>query len=295
MKTWVKVLRGELTLQRHESNEARSAITQETTLAENSVLFFDDTIGSHRLRNQQGQRAAVSLHVYTPPMLGCSGVPAVFCQDSSNSLTDQERMSIHARHPNNIIYTNFKSLVDSLHAAFNPRQAPKPVPETNPEISRQHVRQLLLTMRFNPSEWRQYARFKVLARQRLRLSAAAALHAFSRGSDDAFAFAQDGRYTRNVVGYGQHFTVVLMCWERNQLSPIHDHFGSNCWIKVLDGQLHQFEYNVEHEGAKTSLAVASQEVLSVEEVSCIGGAGVHRVGNPSSDQVVVSLHVYSPP
>jgi hypothetical protein len=52
---------------------------------------------------------------------------------------------------------------------------------------------------------------------------------------------------------------------------------------------------VEHEGAKTSLAVASQEVLSVEEVSCIGGAGVHRVGNPSSDQVVVSLHVYSPP
>ena len=86
-----------------------------------------------------------------------------------------------------------------------------------------------------------------------------------------------------------------MCWERNQLSPIHDHFGSNCWIKVLDGQLHQFEYNVEHEGAKTSLAVASQEVLSVEEVSCIGGAGVHRVGNPSSDQVVVSLHVYSPP
>ena len=54
MQTWVKVVKGELTLQRHESNDRKSSIIQETVLAENSVLFFDDSIGSHRIRNQQG-------------------------------------------------------------------------------------------------------------------------------------------------------------------------------------------------------------------------------------------------
>ena len=161
MKTWVKVIKGELTLQRHESNDRRSAVVQETTLAENSVLFFDDTIGSHRLRNQQSNRVAISIHVYTPPMLGCSGVPTVFCQDASDILTLEERMTIHTRHPNNIIYTNFKSLVDSLQTALAPRSGPAQMATQNTAYASHHVKQLLLTMRFNPNEWMQYARFKV--------------------------------------------------------------------------------------------------------------------------------------
>ena len=43
MKTWVKVVKGELTLQRHGSNDRSSPVIQETALAENSVLFFDDS------------------------------------------------------------------------------------------------------------------------------------------------------------------------------------------------------------------------------------------------------------
>ena len=158
MKTWVKVLSGDLTLQRHDSNDRRSAIIQETTLAENSVLFFDDSIGSHRLRNQQHRRVAISLHVYTPPMLGCSGVPTVFCQDATNSLTDEERMTVHTKLPNNIIYTNFKSLVDSLHTTLKPLAGGGTVEDCQ---AKHHVKQLLLSMRFNPHEWMQYARFKV--------------------------------------------------------------------------------------------------------------------------------------
>ena len=174
MKTWVKVLKGELTLQRHESNDRRSIVVQETTLAENSVLFFDDTIGSHRLRNQQDKHMAVSLHVYTPPMLGCSGVPAVFCQDAAGSLTREERMTIHTRHPNNIIYTNFKSLVDSLHTALVPRSGAAHVAAHS--FASHHVKQLLLTMRFNPNEWMQYARFKVRPKSDSYMASSGLLH-----------------------------------------------------------------------------------------------------------------------
>ena len=280
MQTWVKVVKGELTLQRHDSNERTSPIMQETVLAENSVLFFDDTIGSHRIRNQQEMEVAVSLHIYSPPMLGCSGVPTVFCQEAGNSLTAAERIVIHSQYPHNIIYTNFKSLIDALHMELATRLSAEDLAGEVGATRRRHVQQLMSTMRFNPNEWMQYARFK------------------------------DGRYTRNMVGHGENFTVVLMCWEKKQMGPIHDHAGSDGWIKVLDGQLHEFVYDVpdsqgEGEGGDSTVAAAaaeanairqtSENLITVEEVSCISGNGVHNLGNPSSDQIVVSLHVYSPP
>jgi len=90
-----------------------------------------------------------------------------------------------------------------------------------------------------------------------------------------------------------------MCWEKKQLSPIHDHFGSDCWIKVLDGQLHHFEYEAVkdpgNQSATCQIKQYSRSVFYKEDVTCNNKAGIHRVGNPSSDQVVVSLHIYSPP
>lgn len=277
MQTWVKVVKGELTLQRHESNDRKSSIIQETVLAENSVLFFDDSIGSHRIRNQQGTEVAVSLHIYSPPMLGCSGVPTVFCQEAANSLTAAERIVIHTTYPHNILYTNFKSLIDALHMELSPPISAVDLSGEIGAMRRRHVQQLMSTMRFNPNEWMQYARFK------------------------------DGRYTRNLVGHGENFTVVLMCWEKKQMGPIHDHCGSDGWIKVLDGQLHEFVYDVSDDAAKSPMGAAShpveynairqtsENIIGTEEVSCISGNGVHNLGNPSSDEIVVSLHVYSPP
>ena len=161
MQTWVKVVSGELTLQRHESNDRRSAMTQETVLAQNSVLFFDDSIGSHRLRNQQPNGVSISLHVYSPPMLGCGRIPAIYCQDSSNSLSDDQRLSIHTKHPNNIIYTNFKSLVDALHGALPPSSSIEASSGLASKKGPDHVTQLLSSMRFNRNEWMQYAKFQV--------------------------------------------------------------------------------------------------------------------------------------
>ncbi len=45
------------------------------------------------------------------------------------------------------------------------------------------------------------------------------------------------RYTRTLVGYDEQFIVLLLCWEKGQSSPIHDHAGSSCWVKILTGTL----------------------------------------------------------
>lgn len=44
------------------------------------------------------------------------------------------------------------------------------------------------------------------------------------------------RYTRNLVDAGNHrFNVIVLAWSEDQGSPIHDHAGSHCVMKILDG------------------------------------------------------------
>eukprot|EP00913_Durusdinium_trenchii_P028712 g26927.t1 len=58
------------------------------------------------------------------------------------------------------------------------------------------VKEVLQQTRLNPREWQQHAVFR------------------------------RGRYTRNIVGYSPNqFIALLLCWEKGQQSPIHDHSG----------------------------------------------------------------------
>src|SRR5262245_5063179 len=43
------------------------------------------------------------------------------------------------------------------------------------------------------------------------------------------------RYVRNRVHDGPAYQALLLCWRNGQRSPIHNHRGSNCGVKVLSG------------------------------------------------------------
>src|SRR5262249_27648499 len=45
----------------------------------------------------------------------------------------------------------------------------------------------------------------------------------------------DGRYARNLVRSGKYYHLWVLCWKNGQRSPIHDHLGSSCAVKVLRG------------------------------------------------------------
>ena len=96
-----------------------------------------------------------------------------------------------------------------------------------------------------------------------------------------------------MIAYDEKFTILLLCWEKGQKSPIHDHSGSNCWVKVLDGEIEECLYDLGEDGISTQLK--SKRTFSPGGIAYINDSyGVHKMGNPNEDKVAISLHVYSP-
>src|SRR5688500_12582187 len=44
-----------------------------------------------------------------------------------------------------------------------------------------------------------------------------------------------GTYQRNPLRFGTGYHALVLCWRNGQRSPIHDHRGSSCAVRVLSG------------------------------------------------------------
>ena len=53
-------------------------------------------------------------------------------------------------------------------------------------------------------------------------------------------------YTRNCLINNDKFTVLLLCWNPNVKSAIHDHPCDACFIKVIRGCIKETKYNNEN-------------------------------------------------
>ena len=51
---------------------------------------------------------------------------------------------------------------------------------------------------------------------------------------NCIGYAEDG-YRRNVIKKTEHYELVAICWNPGQLTPIHDHVGSDCAFKIIAG------------------------------------------------------------
>lgn len=45
----------------------------------------------------------------------------------------------------------------------------------------------------------------------------------------------DNSYSRNLIKKTQHFELLLICWKKEGVSPIHNHQSQNCWMYILEG------------------------------------------------------------
>jgi cysteine dioxygenase len=165
------------------------------------------------------------------------------------------------------IYASLDELVATLRAELAVERAAERSPAT---IAR--VRALLEQFRFNQEEWQQYASFT------------------------------SGAYTRNLIGYDEKFTLLLLCWPAGLASAIHDHAEASCWMKILSGRMRETRYAFPGDrepGAvdeELSLAVLKVTELGPEEAAYIDDSrGLHKMGNASPIAPSVSLHIYSPP
>jgi cysteine dioxygenase len=100
-------------------------------------------------------------------------------------------------------------------------------------------------------------------------------------------------YRRNLVRAGEGYHAWLLCWKNGQRSPIHDHKGSSCVIRVLRGTLTETLFEVAPNGH-----VKATFSRDFGEGSLVGSedADIHQVSNlQAGDADLVTLHVYAPP
>lgn len=108
-----------------------------------------------------------------------------------------------------------------------------------------------------------------------------------------YAFFDSSRpYTRNLIATdNETYTLLLLCWNPQHESPIHDHPCDGCWLQVLQGTIQECRYS------KNDLSCISDQTFGKGQIAYItDNMGYHKIGNPSTEnQPAVSLHLYAPP
>jgi len=103
-------------------------------------------------------------------------------------------------------------------------------------------------------------------------------------------------YTRNLIATDHKtFTLMQLCWNPGKWSPCHDHSGSECFMRMVEGTLTEVRYEWPEKGQETKpLKPTKTTVLETGGVCFINDAlGLHKVGNATTGQSV-SLHCYIP-
>lgn len=187
---------------------------------------------------------------------------------ASRGASRWHRLPVELNHPHlpctkdapNAVFTNIQSLVEVLRDRIDPLE---PGHVHTPDHI-EEIRDLLSKVDLNEKEWLPYANFV------------------------------RSRYTRSLVAYDPKFIALLLCWERGQRSPIHDHAGASCWVKMLSGELEEVRYERTEAGELVQVE-SSHFSATTRDVSYMNDTrGVHQIINPSSDEVAVSLHIYAP-
>jgi cysteine dioxygenase len=101
------------------------------------------------------------------------------------------------------------------------------------------------------------------------------------------------RYQRNLLREGPAYHALLLCWKNGQRSPIHDHRGSSCGMRILRGVATETLFARADNGL---VFPVSSRQLPPDTVAGSQDDDIHQVSNlqPGSADLV-TLHVYSPP
>jgi cysteine dioxygenase len=97
-------------------------------------------------------------------------------------------------------------------------------------------------------------------------------------------------YRRNHLYAGAKFQALVICWRPGQRSPIHDHKGSSCVVRVLKGVATETKF----ERLDGVLRATRACEMAVGATMTSYDSDIHEVSNEGAEDMV-TLHVYSPP
>ena len=101
------------------------------------------------------------------------------------------------------------------------------------------------------------------------------------------------RYVRNLLHAGPSYQALVLCWHSGQRSPIHDHRGSSCAVKVISGVATETVFTP---GPNGMLYATGSRQLVAGDGCATQDSDVHQISNLQPDGTdLVTLHIYSPP
>lgn len=120
------------------------------------------------------------------------------------------------------------------------------------------------------------------------------------GSLEPYSFWSDKFYTRNLIYKDPRFEVMTLCWEKGQVSRVHNHADQKCWMTVVSGKLRGQNFAIEEidesrgycklrETDRFDLSDCLAAKVELEEP-------IHQILNLAEfGERAVSVHVYSKP
>jgi len=100
------------------------------------------------------------------------------------------------------------------------------------------------------------------------------------------------KYSRNLVEINLDFECIVICWDENQESPIHNHTAQNCWFAVLEGNVEEIHFSYDEKTSKLTEGRGCQ--YSCGDVSWIkDDIALHKVRSVGGK--ACTLHIYSRP
>ena len=107
-------------------------------------------------------------------------------------------------------------------------------------------------------------------------------------------------YTRNLIYKDPRFEVMAICWEKGQVSRVHNHSEQRCWMTVPVGKLRGQNFAIaEIDEEKGYCKLIETDTFDLSE--CLAAKveleePVHQILNLAEfNERAVSIHIYSKP
>ena len=99
-------------------------------------------------------------------------------------------------------------------------------------------------------------------------------------------------YTRNCIAENENFELILLCWQKGQITPIHNHGGEECWVRIIKGEFKETIYTTNEVGELKLIKAITSKANDVTYMKDF--MGVHSIENLSNEKSL-SLHLYAKP
>ncbi len=103
--------------------------------------------------------------------------------------------------------------------------------------------------------------------------------------------------SRTILMRTNAFEIIATQWAPGSKTPVHDHGTSQCWVLVVEGELHVENFKRLDDGDAPTLKLRPEfaQVLSLGDSSrLLGPRQLHRVRNTSVEPAF-TIQLYMPP